>query len=334
MKPFACDQCGSTVYFDNQHCLACGCRLAFLPDRLAVCSIQPSGDAWVATRPDAEGHTYRLCFNDQVHGACNWAIDAKEPHTHCMSCRMTTLIPSLDNPQGWSLWQRAESAKRRLLFNLTTLGLAWMDGQTRQPLRFAFAQALPGGPPIITGHEHGLITLNVLEVDEHYRLATRELFSERYRTVLGHLRHEVGHYYWDELVSGQPAQLEAYRALFGDERADYRAALQTHAQAPRTDWCQTHISAYASAHPWEDWAESWAHYMHIRAAIETADALTGTSTDTHVFDALMTRWECLSTALNELNRSLGQDDAYPFSIHGVVREKVRFVHDTILGTAH
>lgn len=348
MRPFSCDQCGSTVYFDNQRCLACGCRLAFLPDQFRVGSIEPSGDVWLGKAQQGNASVYKLCTNDQLHGVCNWAINANDVSEYCVSCRMTSLIPPLASPQGHERWRRTEGAKRRLLFNLRTLGLPLFDGETHQPLRFAFAEPLAGGSLIMTGHERGLITLNISEADVAYRVSTRESLSERYRTLLGHLRHEVGHYYWDELVMINPDRLEAFRMLFGDERTDYAAALQSHYQGQRMDWQPSHISAYASSHPWEDWAESWAHYMHIRAAVETADTLASSlnpvaeealrapepaSEDLPAadvdFDALMKRWEGLSTALNELNRSLGQDDAYPFSMTAVVRDKVRFIHDTI-----
>jgi hypothetical protein len=92
--------------------------------------------------------------------------------------------------------------------------------------------------------------------------------------LLGHFRHEVGHYFWDRLVATDPHQLEEFRVLFGDDRQDYGEALKRHYdEGAPANWQDTYISMYATMHPWEDFAETWAHYLHIVDTLETAGAL-------------------------------------------------------------
>ena len=87
--------------------------------------------------------------------------------------------------------------------------------------------------------------------------------------MLGHLRHEIGHYYQPLLVT----DWERCRELFGDDREDYGAAMERHyASGPPADWPERFVSAYATMHPWEDWAETFAHYLHIRDVLQTAVA--------------------------------------------------------------
>ena len=55
---------------------------------------------------------------------------------------------------------------------------------------------------------------------------------------------------------------------------DYAAALSSHYQigAP-AGWEEDFITAYAASHPWEDWAETWAHYLQILDGLETCEGL-------------------------------------------------------------
>ena len=168
--------------------------------------------------------------------------------------------------------------------------------------------------------------------------------------MLGHFRHEVGHYYWDRLIRDDQSRLEVFRSAFGDERADYAEALKRHYDAgPPADWQSQFISAYATTHAWEDWAETWAHYLHMIDTLETAAACgvrlrpprkgepalrqvpDPVGDDPESFDELMQSWLPLTYMLNNLNRGLGQADAYPFVISDPVVEKLRFVHDTVAG---
>src|SRR6218665_1784299 len=208
---------------------------------------------------------------------------------------------------------------------------------------------LPGQAPVMTGHAAGVITLNVAEADDDERVRRRVQLFEPYRTLLGHLRHESGHYYWDQLVRDHPDRLEEFRTLFGDERLDYMQALQAHYAAGdgKPDWRPSFVSAYAAAHPWEDWAETWAHYLHMVDLLETAasyrtrivlpsaegarpskpaDPFEGGRGS---FDEAIAQWVPVTLLLNSLNRSLGQDDAYPFALSEQALNKLRFVHDVI-----
>ena len=200
-------------------------------------------------------------------------------------------------------------------------------------------------PRVLTGHANGLITLNIEEADDSRREKIRHEMHEPYRTLLGHFRHEIGHYYWDRLIAGTP-WLEKFRALFGDERQDYAAALkQNYEQGPPPDWRDRHISAYALVHPWEDWAECWAHYMHIVDSLDTAlgfglrgedveaevepftvdDLYDPAAPDAERAVLLVNSWVQLTTVLNELARSMGQPDFYPFVMSRAVLRKVHFI---------
>lgn len=358
MRTFACDHCGHALFFENVQCLRCGSTLAFLPDRLALAAIEPVADRaglWqrrAGGRREAGEAVYRLCRNNVEHQACNFAVPQDDPNPLCVSCRQTRILPDLSVPQNHGRWYRAEAAKRRLFYTLARLGLVATrppSGQRDGPV-FEFLADLPG-QQVLTGHREGVITLNVAEADETERVRRRVALHEPYRTLLGHLRHESGHFYWDRLVPAAGRATE-FRAMFGDERADYQQALAAHYAAAGlpAQWQDRHVSAYATAHPWEDWAETWAHYLHMVDLLETASAF-GTrlavagaggipgQTVTDPFDAdgrdfsrLVQQWVPLTLLLNSLNRSLGQDDAYPFALSTHALDKLRFVHDAIRGT--
>ncbi|MBT8092461.1 MAG: putative zinc-binding metallopeptidase, partial [Gammaproteobacteria bacterium] len=176
------------------------------------------------------------------------------------------------------------------------------------------------------GHANGVITINAAEADEVYREQMRQQMNEPYRTLLGHFRHESGHYYFNVVVTAD--LLGEARELFGDESIDYDMALQNYYEnGPQPGWEERFISGYASAHPAEDWAECWAHYLHIRAVLETADA-TGLRKDIEIGN-----WEVefieLVLAVNEVLRSMGLPDAYPFVITATIADKIDFVHKAV-----
>jgi hypothetical protein len=356
MKTFRCDHCGHPLFFENVQCLQCGSALAFLPDRLALCAVEPvpgreGAGLWrrkLPRRRSAETRHYRLCSNHTDKQACNFAVPAGDPNPLCVSCRQTRILPDLSVPQNHERWYRIEQAKRRLFYTLARLGLVSVDpphGERDGPV-FEFLADLPG-QSILTGHCEGVITLNVAEADDAERVRRRLALHEPYRTLLGHLRHESGHYYWDRLVLNG-GRTDAFREMFGDERADYAQALDAYyaAGAP-ADWQSRHVSAYAASHPWEDWAETWAHYLHMVDLMETAASYStrlvvpGGDADEaeevanpfegriRDFDQLVDQWIPLTLLLNSLNRSLGQDDAYPFALTAGALQKLRFVHDVI-----
>jgi hypothetical protein len=356
MKTFRCDHCGHPLFFENVQCLKCGSALAFLPDRLALCAVEPvPGEAeglWRRRgrrrRQEAARH-YRLCLNNIERQACNFAIAAGDPNPLCVSCRQTRILPDLSVPENHERWYRIEVAKRRLFYTLAALGLVSAEppnGERDGPV-FEFLAELPG-QQVLTGHCEGVITLNVAEADDAERVRRRIELHEPYRTLLGHLRHESGHYYWDRLILNG-GRLDEFRAMFGDERVDYGQALDAYyaAGGAAPGWQDHHVSAYATSHPWEDWAETWAHYLHMVDLLETASSYNtrvqvpgddpedaeevtnpfqGGSVD---FEPLVDQWIPLTLLLNSLNRSLGQDDAYPFALSANALRKLRFVHDVI-----
>ena len=334
MRAFQC-RCGTAVYFENDRCLHCGASLAFDPSQLAM-------------RPVAEGDA--PCANRAAHGTCNWLVDA--PGTaYCLACRLTEVVPGLGTPRRLALYYTVEKAKRRLLYSLLAFGLPLAD-RAEHPRGLAFhilADArldgddpnLPPADAVTTGHLDGRITINLMEADPQLRERMRELMNEPYRTVLGHFRHEAGHYYWQQLATGRHRC--GFRQAFGDERQPYAESLARHYRdGPPPSWPEEHLCAYASCHPLEDFAECWAHYLHMADALETA-AAAGIGVCGHrlrdplaqgsSFDEAVADWRRLATPLNDLNRSLGLADAYPFALPPPVIAKLRFVHDLIRRSA-
>ncbi|GAB3768497.1 putative zinc-binding peptidase [Ramlibacter monticola] len=354
MKTFHCQFCGHPIFFENVQCLQCGSALAFLPDRLNMSAIEEVPDGGEGLwRPRMRGRKvsgarYRLCHNHTTQNACNFAVPARDPNELCVSCRLTRVLPDLSVPENPLRWYRLEAAKRRMFYTLAKLGLVSTDppaGSADGPI-FEFLADLPG-QPVMTGHAQGVITLNVAEADDAERVRRREEMHEPYRTLLGHLRHESGHFYWDRLVD-EGGRVESFRQVFGDERLDYQKALQDHYARGGTvpDWQDSFVSQYATAHPWEDWAETWAHYLHMVDLLETAasyntrlripgqeqeveEVVNPLETGRPDFDTLVDQWVPLTLLVNSLNRSLGQEDAYPFALSAGALDKLRYVHDVI-----
>lgn len=349
MRVFNCDVCGHLVFFDSVQCVHCGSALAFVPDRMQMMAmVQADPGLW---RPAAPSHTaaglYKFCAHRAAPDHCNFALAADDGHSLCASCRQTQWIPDLSQPLNHQRWIKIEDAKRQLFYSLAQLGLGPRPGQA-QP-RFDLLADMPGAAPVVTGHAHGTITLNVAEADDDERLRNRLALHEPYRTLIGHLRHESGHFFWEPLIA-QSGQLADFREMFGDERMDYQQALQAHYNADPfdTSWQELFISSYARSHPWEDWAETWAHYLHMVDLLETAasygtrlnppqgaqasvsqgleaiaDPFASLPSD---FDAMLQQWVPLTLLLNSLNRSLGHHDAYPFTVSAGARRKLKFVH--------
>jgi hypothetical protein len=347
MRTFNCNRCEQLLFYENVHCERCDALLGYLPEVGELSAFEDAGDGrWRSLHPQAGGALYRQCHNYAVENVCNWMIPADQPDTLCRSCQLTRTIPNLAAPDNRLYWYRLEVAKRRLLYTLTALGIkvASRHDDPQTGLEFEFLEENEDGEKVLTGHDNGLITLNIAEADDAYRERTRTAMHEPYRTLLGHFRHETGHYYFDRLVAGTP-WLEPFRALFGDENADYAEALERYYRdgAP-ANWAQSHVSAYATMHPWEDWAETWAHYLLIVDVLDTATSygvaliprdpggptlIDQTPVENASFDNLIKRWFPLTYALNSLNRSLGMPDGYPFTLAPRVVEKLRLVHRVI-----
>ena len=302
--------------------------------------------------------TYKRCANLQTPAACNWLVpvnelaDSMASPLLCRACRLNRTIPDLndaEHPDNGMLWGRIELSKRRLISALLALGLpvaSRITEDTARGMMFDFLRSPDNGPHIMTGHNIGLITLDLQEADDAVREAIRKAMREPYRTLLGHFRHEVGHYYWDRLVKGTE-WVQGFRQLFGDETQDYAASLRkNYEQGPPAQWWLHYVSAYASTHPWEDWAECWAHYLHMRDTIDTALSFGLSTTSPHLeftpftIDALyqpghpeaqhvldfLNDWTRLTTLLNEMSRSMGQLDFYPFVLPREVVAKLHFIH--------
>ncbi len=351
MKTFHCNHCSHLVFYENVRCERCESLLGYVPELAEISAFEDAGEGnWRSLHPTADGALFRQCHNYAVENVCNWMIPAESPDVLCRACQLTRTIPNLSAPDNRLYWYRLEMAKRRLLYTLAELGL---DVKSRQAdpehgLAFEFLEDGGDGSRVMTGHDNGLITLNIAEADDAYREKVRTAMGEPYRTLLGHFRHETGHYYFSQLVEHDPHWLEPFRALFGDESVDYGEALNAYYRdgAP-ADWQASYISAYATMHPWEDWAETWAHYMLIVDVLDTSTAygvallpddpseptLTDrTPVEDASFENLMKRWFPLTYALNSLNRSLGMADGYPFTLAAPVLDKLRFVHRVIAET--
>lgn len=353
MKLFACQNCGQLLFFENTRCERCGWILGYLPDQTMLSALTAQGgDRW---RPlAANQRLVRFCAN-AAQGACNWLVDAEGPDAFCRACRLNRTIPDLGVAGHLLLWQRLEAAKRRLVYGLLRLGLPLTSrhDDAEHGIAFDFLSSADSplfpAPAIVTGHAAGLITIDIAEADDAERARARRDMLEPYRTLLGHFRHEVGHHYWERLVRNGVWHM-AFREQFGDERRDYAASLEAHyANGPPTGWQERYVSSYACSHPWEDFAETWAHYLHIVDTLETADAyglrvrpkIGGSpAIDMKInfdpyreadFDTLRAAWLPLTYAVNSLNHSMGQPDLYPFVLAPTVVGKLRFVHGLVHG---
>lgn len=354
-------QCGKPTFFRNSACLACSTPLGYHPEHATLLPLKPGPepDTWVDWQTD--GSVYYRCSNLNTPASCNWLLPVAEsgPQRYlCRACRLNRTIPDLadtSHPNNGELWGRIELAKRRLVSALLVMGLpvaSRATEDTERGLMFDFLRSTDSDHQVMTGHHQGLITLNISEADHAEREFARQAMNEPYRTLVGHFRHEVGHYYWDRLVA-QTEWEAPCRGLFGDERQDYAAALALHyKQGPRADWRLHFVSAYASMHPFEDWAECWAHYMHMRDTVDTAlsfglaintdqvefapftlDTLYQPDhPDAEVFLAFVNHWTQLTMLLNGMSRAMGQADFYPFVLANEVVAKMHFIHLVVSAT--
>jgi hypothetical protein len=354
MQLFRCQACGNVVYFENRGCVRCGHRLGFVADAGTLCALEPAGGAnW---RPvGGSGAAVRFCAN-AASDVCNWLLPAGSPDALCLACRHNDTIPNLGNQNHVAAWRTLELAKHRLFYSLLRWRLPLFT-RAKDPvhgLAFEFLADPPdaGAPKVMTGHDEGRITIALAEADPAEIERRRAEFDEPYRTVLGHFRHEVGHHYWDVLARGDADHLEAFRNLFGDERQDYAAALTRHyREGAPAGWQDAFVSAYATSHPWEDFAETWAHYLRIVDTLDTAAAFGLSLTPPIARDgeiaaradfdpyaegdvqAIVEAWAPVSVAMNSINQSMGRADLYPFVLAAPVVAKLGFVHALVRGAA-
>jgi len=353
MRSYLC-RCGNTLFFDNTRCLACGGESGFCPACRALVSLLPQDAGSFRCGNPTCGVLLAKCRNYSEHAVCNRCVlviangsraVAELPQAQlCDCCRFNRTIPDLTVSGNLQKWYRLEAAKRRLFYDLTQLGLPYgtaadgwdpplaFDFKADAISRHTFWRNLPTSQKVFTGHVAGTITINICEADDVERERQRVDLGEAQRTLLGHFRHEIGHFYWDVLVRNRrEAECEA---VFGNHnQPQYATALVGYYKnGPAADWALRHVSAYASMHPWEDFAETWATYLDMVSELDTAYyvGVGGESDPVHADLATMiAAYQQLGIALNELNRSLGLMDAVPEVFVSPVVDKLHFIHELV-----
>ncbi|GAA3062641.1 putative zinc-binding metallopeptidase [Rhizobium viscosum] len=351
MRLFACDNCDQIIHFDNRQCVRCNHRLGFFAGDLSMHALESRDEAnWqLVSDPD---RLVQFCANAGLD-ICNWLVD--DGNDFCIACRHNRLVPNTDTQDGIDRWRRISQAQRHLFYSLLRWNLPHPDRQEdpQGGLVFDFLEDIVQNDgnvvPAMTGHEDGLIAIRAAEADDVTREQARTAMDEPYRTLLGHFRHETGHFVWNKLVRDRNG-FDEFRAVFGNEQQDYGAALQDrYANGPVAGWQENFISAYASVHPWEDFAECFAHYLHIVDTLETArsfgiaidprghEEIAG-EVDFNPYRAqsaeqLVGAWVPLSLAINAIQRSMGQPDSYPFVLSPPVVTKLEYMHRLIQNAA-
>jgi hypothetical protein len=314
--------CGNALYFENSVCTSCGTALGFSRGEAEIVPVDENG-----RYTDAAGRVWHVCRNLGLSG-CTWlaALEGGQ----CSACDLTRVRPNDADLEGLSQYPVAERAKRWLLVQLDRLGFE-VVGKAEDPERgLCFDLLSSVAEDVVIGHADGVITIDLAESDDAYRVRMQKQLGEPYRTMLGHFRHEVGHYFEWILVEGTD-RLDEARKLFGDETADYQAEIDRHySEGPPADWPERYISTYATMHPYEDFAETWAHFLHITDALETATGyglttVAGIEAFSRFRDLVTGVWMPLAIALNMVNRSMGKDDLYPFVLSDPVLDKLEFV---------
>ena len=325
MKAFSCRECGNRLFFENSVCASCGARLAYSREECEIVPVSPDG-----MYVDSDGYIWWVCTNALVTG-CTWL--ARTDGGMCFACELTRARPDDAAPDFVrEQYSRAEQAKRHLVVELDALGLELRTKQADPAEGLTFdllaSDGISSTPDVVIGHDGGVITIDLAESDDAYREHVRATLDEPYRTLLGHFRHEVGHYFEWQLVRG-PELMDRCTEVFGDESVPYEEALRRHySEGPPAGWEEHYISTYATMHPFEDFAETWAHFLHIRDALDSAvsHGLSGPVPDDRPFSRVVSDiWVPLSAALNVINRSMGHDDLYPFVIPPAVLDKLDFV---------
>lgn len=319
MRSFSCRVCDNPLFFENSLCVSCGTALGFSRAERDIVPVDAEG-----RYVDAAGLVWHVCRNLNLSG-CTWLTEAEGEQ--CSACDLTRTRPAETDAEGLAQFPAAEAAKRHLVVELDTRGFD-ISGLVFDMLSSSSAS---GEGKVVIGHADGVITIDLAETDDARRERIRQELGEPYRTLLGHLRHEVGHYLQSQLVTPEhPELLARCRELFGDETADYQAEIDRHyAEGPPAGWETSYITTYATMHPFEDFAETFAHYLHITDTCETASAYGLSTVDVAAFtlfrDLVRAVWVPLSVALNQINRSMGKADVYPFVIPDPVLDKLDFV---------
>jgi|TARA_R110002167_G_scaffold324023_7_gene530046 hypothetical protein len=374
MKTFRCS-CDNKqlLFFESSSCVSCQ-RVVGLDD--AFNKVEPydfDEESGCYFKAGKSAVRYQKCDNNANFNVCNGMVNLDDlvpedgnDEVLCFACRFNETVPDLSIVEHIPLWQKMEAAKRRALYTLKALSLPLrnlrqdpenglsFDFTTDRDVNDHFVSKLDYSESVFTGHDCGHITINLAEADDVARSQTKHAMNERYRTLLGHFRHELGHYYFDQLIVGSEKKHALSKEYFGDDELDYQESLKKYYEnKPADNWRDEFISEYATMHPYEDWAETWAHYMHIMDTLETAKnfsitgSITGDAADAEETDELnlpqdskffysqtsitsvLDAWMEFSVILNSLNRSMGMSDAYPFVLSKPVRKKLSFIHHAI-----
>jgi hypothetical protein len=336
MRDFICPKCGQHLAFENSVCLSCNSRLGFSLTDMAFLVIE-SGDE--GSQPGfVNADEYQLCANLYL-AECNWLVEKAPVRKLCTSCALTRTRPNDADIKALAAFAVAERAKRRMIAELVEMRLPIVGRDEDPDYGLAFDLLSSENEKVFTGHANGVITLDLAEGDDVHREQLRVSMDEPYRTLLGHFRHEIGHYYYYRLVDSVPVYKKTFGELFGDPDADYQAALDRHYQnGPPPEWEKDYVSSYATMHPAEDWAETFAHYLHILDTLDTAAAFSiapaAATFERKVlgpsgFDQIIDMWLPLAWSLNMINRSMGKEDLYPFVLPTTVLDKMRFIHTVV-----
>lgn len=355
MRLFRCDNCNNAIHFENRSCINCGYRLGFIPEDLGLHALQPQADSELWRRCDSPALAYRFCAN-AAHDLCNWMVPAGSDEPYCQACRYNGLVPDATTADGLRRWRAISMAQRHLFYSFLRWDLPRPSRKEDREGGLLFDlkddEILPDGSckPVLIGHDEGRIVIRTAEADDPTREQQRAMMNEPYRTLLGHFRHETGHFIWNKMVRDpdprEPGKLDGFRAVFGDEREDYDEALERHyKQGAPVGWDATYISYYATTHPWEDFAECFAHVLHIVDSLETAHIYgIALAPQTHQelsaqaafdpyaitdFNRIADVWVPLAVALNSIHHSMGERDLYPFILTAAIKEKLGYVHKLI-----
>ncbi len=330
-----CSRCGGAIGFTALRCPTCGAELGYDSDTRRIQVLVPTAQAGTFLVAGSSILRWR-CLNSAW--GCNWILPAGTGSIWCRSCALTRGRPDERRGEALQAWAVAETAKRRLVHQLDHLGLPIVPRSPEAPDGLAFDFVAVPNMSGLTGHLDGVVTLDLAEVDDVHRDEQRRAFGERYRSVIGHLRHEIGHYYWRRLVP-RFGEEDAFRSLFGDERADYRSALDNHYAGAHSLWDPTRfVSHYATSHPFEDWAETFAVYLRILDVTMTAvdhgltpdeDGRAAGGAATIDLDLVLHRWRALSIALDDLLDAFGGRTPSTLGAPDPVVDKLSFVHRVV-----
>ena len=342
MRRFTCESCAEEVAFDALRCASCSSPLGYVPAQQAVKVLHPAAGA-VSFSISGDDAEFWRCPNSAR--GCNWVLPAGTGDIWCRSCGLTPGRPDETNPDALAAWSTAEAVKRRLVHQLDHLALPIDPRSDATPDGLAFDLVYVPGQFGPAGKVDEAVTLDLADADVQDVGAPPRRVHAPFRTLIGNLRHKVGHHYWHRLV-GQSDHVTPFRRLFGDERADYPAAIEPHQAAVAHHWdASRFVTGRAESHPFEDWAETFAHYLHILDATDTAEAYRlpdgqcemgrpQSSPGGGTFAEILRLWRPTAPAVNALAASLGLPAVYPFQLTGVVLQKFEFVHARVTAHAH